>query len=127
GHPAARGRRRAVDIAELAGATWATGHGGTPWGRMVETPCRRLGGFDPDIRYRTNDAVVILALVAAGLAVTLLPELVGAAERPGATAHPTAGGSVHRTVFAATRVADAHRPSVGALLGAVRAVAGELP
>jgi DNA-binding transcriptional LysR family regulator len=123
-HPAARDR--AVDMADLAGATWATGHAGTPWGRMVETTCRRLGGFDPDIRYRTNDGVVTMALVAAGLAVTLLPDLVGAAERPGVAVRPLARSSLHRTVFAATRAADASRPSVQALLGAVRAAAAEL-
>jgi DNA-binding transcriptional LysR family regulator len=122
-HPAARGRDAAVPLAELAGATWATGHAGTPWGRMVEIACRQHGGFDPDVRHRTNDAVVALALVEAGLAVTLLPDLVDAAAHPGVTLRPIAGGSVHRTVFAATRAADASRPSVQALLRAVRAAA----
>jgi hypothetical protein len=37
-----------------------------------------------------------------------------------------AAGSVHRTVFAATRFADAKRPSVKALLAAVRAAAARL-
>ena len=44
----------------------------------MQRTCRELGGFEPDIRHRTNDSVISLALVAAGQAVMLLPELVGA-------------------------------------------------
>ena len=45
------------------------------WEEMTQRTCRELGGFDPDIRHRTNDATISLALVARGLAVTLLPDL----------------------------------------------------
>lgn len=37
-----------------------------------------------------------------------------------------AEGSVHRTIFTATRTTDAERPSVQALLGAVRTAAAGL-
>ena len=122
-HPVARGHPERVPLSALAGATWTVGHTGTPWGHMVATTCRQLGGFDPDVRYRTNDAVVSLALVAAGQAVTLLPDLVEPDARPGVVVRTIAGGSVHRTIFAATRRADVDRPSVRALLAAVRAAA----
>src|SRR5512134_3975673 len=75
-HPAARRHRDAVPLAELAGEAWTTGHVGMGWEEMLQRTCRERGGFDPDIRHRTNDATVSLALVARGLAVTLLPELV---------------------------------------------------
>src|SRR5262245_56124373 len=84
-HTLARRHRRAVPLSELAGEVWTTGHPGTPWEEMVTKTCRQLGGFDPDIRHRTNDAVVTLALVAAGMAVTLLPEFVAAQDHPGVT------------------------------------------
>ena len=45
------------------------------WDEMTQRTCREHGGFEPDIRHRTNDANVSLALVARGLAVTLLPGL----------------------------------------------------
>ena len=45
------------------------------WEEMTQRTCRELGGFEPDIRHRTNDATISLALVARGLAVTLLPDL----------------------------------------------------
>jgi len=90
---------------------------------MTERTCRQLGGFDPDIRHRTNDSVVSLALVAQGLAVTLLPDLVAPGVHPGVVVRTIAEGPVHRTIFAATRTADAQRPSVRALLAAVHTAA----
>jgi DNA-binding transcriptional LysR family regulator len=87
---------------------------------MTQRTCRELGGFDPDIRHRANDATVSLALVARGLAVTLLPELPLPFRHQGVTRRRIAEGSVTRAIFAATRAADAARPSTQALLGAVR-------
>ncbi len=125
-HPAARRHRGTVPLAELAGEVWTTGHPGTAWEDITKRTCRALGGFDPDIRHRTNDSVLSLALVADGQAVTLLPQLVRPAAPPGVVARAIAEGSVHRTIFAATRTADAERPTVQALLAAVRAVAADL-
>jgi DNA-binding transcriptional LysR family regulator len=125
-HPTARRHRHAVPLAELAGEAWTTGHRGTGWEEMTNRTCRELGAFDPDIRHRTNDSVTSLALVANGQAVTLLPELVGLEARPRVALRAIAEGSVHRTIFAATRAADAKRPSVQALLTAVRAAAAGL-
>jgi DNA-binding transcriptional LysR family regulator len=119
GHPAAG--RDQVPLAELAGEVWTTGHRGTAWEDITVRTCRGLGGFDPDIRHRTNDSVLSLALVADGQAVTLLPELVRPGAPPGVVARRISEGTLHRTIFAATRAADAERPSVQALLTAVRA------
>ena len=44
--------------AELAGAAWATGHPAMGWEEMTRRTCREHGGFEPDIRHRTNDATV---------------------------------------------------------------------
>jgi len=125
-HPAARRRRRSVPLAELAGEPWTTGHPGTGWEEIVIRTCRELGGFDPDLRHRTNDSVTSLALVAAGRAVTLLPELVGTETHPGVAVREPAEGSLHRTIFMASRASDGERPSVRALRAAVRVAAAEL-
>ena len=119
-HLAARRHRTTVPLAELAGEAWSTGHAGMGWEDVTERVCRELGGFEPDIRHRTNDATVSLALVARGLAVTMLPELVLSARPAGLTLRAIADGPVQRTIFVATRAADAARPSTQALLGAVR-------
>jgi DNA-binding transcriptional LysR family regulator len=119
-HSVARRHHDAVPLAELAGEAWATGHAAMGWEEMTQGTCRELGGFDPDIRYRANDATISLALVARGLAVTLLPDLVVPGKHPGVVLRAIAEGPVHRAIFAATRAADAARPSIRALLAAVR-------
>jgi DNA-binding transcriptional LysR family regulator len=116
-HPAADGR--AVSLADLAAEHWTTGHPGTPWEEATIRACRELGGFDPDIRHHTNDAVISLVLVAHGLAVTLLPDLVMWGGSPGVVVRGIAEGDISRTIYAATRTADAARPSTQALLAAV--------
>jgi DNA-binding transcriptional LysR family regulator len=125
-HPAARRHERAIPLIELADQPWVTGHPGMGWVEMTQRTCRELGGFDPDVRHRANDSVLALALVARGLAVTLLPDLVAPASQPGVVARDIAEGAVYRTIYAATRAADAERPSVRALLAAVRAAGSEL-
>lgn len=120
-HPAAR--KGPVPIVALRDEHWATGHEGMAWGVLCTDTCRRYGNFEPDIRHRSNDSRVCLSLVARGLAVSLLPDLVRPEQVTGVAVRPIADGDVHRTVFAATRSRDASRPSVQALLAAVRASA----
>ena len=127
GHPAARRHPDAVPIAELAGEAWASAHAGLAWEELTQRTCRDLGGFNPDIRHRTNDATVSLALVARGLAVTLLPTLPLPEEHPGIALRTIAERPVFRQIFAATRAADAARPSTRALLAAVRDAVAALP
>src|SRR5436190_8232030 len=118
-HAGARRHKDALPLAALADESWTTGHVGTPWEELIRRTCRVYGGFDPDIRHRTNDATVSLALVASGQAVTLLPDLVLPGHQPGVTLRAMAGNDLRRTVFAVTRAADAARPSTQALLAAM--------
>jgi DNA-binding transcriptional LysR family regulator len=119
-HRLARRHRRAVPLAALAGEPWVTGHPGAGWDEITTRACRELGGFDPDVRHRTNDSVIGMALVAEGQAVMLMPQLVGLDDRAGVAVRAIAEGDLDRTVFMATRTADARRPSVQALRDAVR-------
>jgi DNA-binding transcriptional LysR family regulator len=125
GHPLARRHRRAVPLARLADAAWVTGHPEAGWDEITRRTCRELGGFDPDIRHRTDDAIIALALVAAGQAVTLLPRM-AQIDRPGVAVRAIAEGEVDRMIFMATRAADARRPSIVALRAALRERAREL-
>jgi DNA-binding transcriptional LysR family regulator len=122
-HPAARRHRGPVPLAELAGEVWVTGHPVMGWEELTQRACRELGGFDPDIRHRTNDANMALALVARGLAVALVPDLALPARRTGIAVRPVAESPIERTTFAVTRATDAARPSTQAVLAAVRAEA----
>ncbi len=125
-HPAAQRHAGTVPLAELAGEVWTCGHAGTPWEEMVERTCRALGGFEPDIRHRTNDANASLALVARGLALTMLPGLPLAHEPRGIARRHLADDPVWRSIFAATRASDAARPSTRALLAACTDAASAL-
>jgi DNA-binding transcriptional LysR family regulator len=120
GHPAAGGQRGAVPLAQLAEAAWVTGDVGKGWDEMTSRTCRELGGFDPDVRHRSNDPTIVLAIVARGLAVAMLPELPLPPRHPGIAVRSIAEGPVSRAIFAATRATDAARPSTQALLAAVR-------
>jgi DNA-binding transcriptional LysR family regulator len=119
-HPAARRHRDAVPLEELAGDAWTTGHAGLGWDEMTRRTCQELGGFDPDVRHRTNDAGISLAIVARGLAVGMLPDLALPRRLAGLRVRDVAGAPIHRAIFAATRTTDAARPSTRALLAAVR-------
>src|SRR5215218_363398 len=119
-HPAARRHPGAVPLAELAGDPWTTGHAGLGWDEMTRRTCQELGGFDPDVRHRTNDAAISLAIVAHGMAVAMLPDLALPPRRPGIQLRDIADDPIDRAIFAATRATDAARPSTQALLAAVR-------
>src|SRR5215216_143845 len=125
-HPTARRHRKAVPMAELAGEIWTTGHVGMAWDEITERTCREHGGFDPDIRHRTTDANVSLGLVARGLAVTLLPDLVLRSRPAGIAVRHIEDQPIHRTIYAVTRVADTARPSTQALVAATRKAAADL-
>lgn len=123
-HPLAARHPEAVPLRELAGEHWVTGDAAIAWDEVTRRTCRGLGGFDPDVRHRAAGATVALALVEQGLAVALLPELPLIGRPNDVAIRAIAEGSVQRSMFAATRAADAARPSTGALLAAVREAAG---
>jgi DNA-binding transcriptional LysR family regulator len=125
-HRALRRHTGAVPLAELADEPWATGHPAMGWQEMTQRICRELGGFEPDIRFRANDANVSLALVARGLALALIPDLPLVGGRPGVAIRPIAESEVTRAIFAVTRAADAARPSTQALLDAIRTAVRQL-
>lgn len=120
-HPLAR--RRRVRLADLRDEPWATGQPGTGYADMTVRACRELGGFEPDLRHRANDAAFLLVAVRHGLAVTLLPDLVGADRHPGVVVRDVAEGAMGRTIFLASRATDRRRPSVQATLAAIREAA----
>lgn len=120
-HPAAQ--TRSIRLADLSAEPWVTSDPGMGWYEITAQICREHGGFDPDIRHRTNDAIVALKLVGRGLAVMVIPQLAVPGPHPGVAICDMAGVSLERTIFAATRTADARRPSVRAVLDAVRIAA----
>jgi DNA-binding transcriptional LysR family regulator len=122
-HPLAAGGGP-VALEPFAGSPWAAGHRGTGHGALVENVCNRLGGYAPDICHRTDDVMILRALVSSGRAVTLLPALIGTAT-PQVAVRPLADGPLRRTIFTAARAAGAAMPAVTAVREALTTAARE--
>ncbi|GGQ03887.1 DNA-binding transcriptional LysR family regulator [Actinomadura coerulea] len=119
GHPLA-GPGGPVRMADLAGCPWATGHVGTNHADLLERTCVELGGFRPDVRFRSNDLMVIFAMVAQGGAVCLVPDLALAEREEGIVVRDVADAPVDRRMVMWTRVGAQVRPSVEAVLRELR-------
>ncbi|MBN1096653.1 hypothetical protein JKP76_11765 [Blastococcus sp. TML/C7B] len=102
GHPfAAPGG--AVPLAALRDEVWASSAAGTGHHASVVGTCRELGGYEPDLRHRSNDADVQLELVRTAGAVALMPALTLPAADPGLAVSSVAEGVVRRRLVVATR------------------------
>src|SRR5829696_6750487 len=109
-HPAVP-KRGPIRLSACEHAAWATGHRGTGLDAVVRNVCNRLGGFEPDIRHRSDDGLVLSALVTSGRAVALLPALLATA-MPQITARRLRDERLQRTIFTATRVTATEAPAV---------------
>lgn len=115
-HPLAR--RRRVPFARLADAEWAATQPGTGHRDMLIRACRGRGGFEPDLRYASDDFLILLELVRRAGACALLPDLVLAHGAPDVAVRTPAEGAIAREVFLITR--RARTPAVEAVAGALR-------
>ena len=115
-----------VPIAALKDEPWAIGKEDTAYAELTIRACRTFGGFEPDVRHRSNDLLMLLALVSNGQAVTLLPDLVRADREPSVVTRDVAEAPLTRTVFGAIRHGSARRPALNALRAALRDTAAGL-
>jgi DNA-binding transcriptional LysR family regulator len=122
-HPAARSGLP-VALAQLADAAWATGYPRGGMASMVRRVCNQHGGFEPNVVHETNELSMLLALVAAGHAVTLLPELALAGDIGDVAVRPVADVRLTRTLFTAARAGADARPALAAVRAALRAARG---
>jgi len=110
-HPLA-GRER-VRLSELAAETWVA----PSRTHMIYRACV-TAGFEPRIAFVTRDPVGNSQLVARGLAVTLVPELL-VGRLPDVAMVPLEGRQPHRALYALTPAAGA-RASALAFVAAIR-------
>ncbi len=118
-HPLASGRR--VTLADLSDLPWAACQPGTGHYAMHLRACRQIGGFEPDLRYASDDLLILLELVRTTGAGALLPDLVVDFDAPGVVVRPFRTGGVGREVFLLTRTS--RTPTVEAVTEALRAAA----
>jgi DNA-binding transcriptional LysR family regulator len=122
-HPEAGADR--VSIERLADVPWAACQPGTGHREMHVRVCRELGGFEPDLRYSSDDFLILLELVRTTGAGALLPDLVLGYGAPGVAVRLPAEGNVGREVFLLTR--RSRTPAVAAVAAALRVAASESP
>ncbi len=101
-HPAARDGGP-VAVADLREDVWVAAAAGTGHHAVVVGTCRSLGGYEPDLRHRSNDADVQLELVRTAGAVALLPSLALPAADPALAVRDVAEADVGRRLMVVTR------------------------
>jgi DNA-binding transcriptional LysR family regulator len=124
-HPAA-GAGGPVALKDLRDEPWAIGKDDSAFAQLTIRACRALGGFEPDVWHHSNDLLLLLALVGAGQAVALLPDLVRPDRDPSVVARDVAEAELNRTVFGAIRRGSARKPALSALRAALRDTAAGL-
>jgi DNA-binding transcriptional LysR family regulator len=123
GHPRAAGPT--VDLADLAHERWIAGRPGTHCG-IVVTTAGRAAGFEPEIAAHASEFPTMLALVAAGLGVAVVPALATAASAVEGVALVDPRPALHRRIYAAVRPGSGRRAAVAAVLAALAARSAEL-
>ena len=101
-HPLAD--RARVPLSELDDEPWLSGNCASSCAEVVIASCR-LAGFEPNIAYESDDYHVLQGFVAAGLGVTLLPDLALPTLRSDVVVRPIDPSPPQRRVWAATRKA----------------------
>jgi DNA-binding transcriptional LysR family regulator len=101
-------------------APWIVAPPGTRCGTMTLRACE-AAGFTPEVRHVVDDFPAVLALVAIGGGVALVPELGITAAGPDVTLTPL---PMHRRTLAACRRGAGDRPAIAAFVNAMRAAVG---
>lgn len=112
-HPLAD--RETIELSELAGDQWLCG---TTNGSCRELTIRsaQRAGFIPDVSFESNDYHVLVGLIAAGMGVTLLPDLALGNLREGVVVLDIEPDPPLRRVWAATLGAGARSRAAEAML-----------
>ena len=90
-------RRRAIPLARLAGERWVSPPAEAPYMRVLLRMCREQG-FEPDVAFETIDIAMVQPLVAAGLAISVLPRLAASPLQGGVAVRRLEGDPPARSV-----------------------------
>ena len=106
-----------VRLADYAHHTWIAPRRDSTCGLLVERACASAG-FAPQVIAHVGDFGTASALAAAGLGVTLVPEL-GFHDDPRLQARPVNQPRVTRRIYAAARAGSESHPAIAAVLAAI--------
>lgn len=114
-----RGHRLAelerIPLSEFSEESWLSGQGPSTCSDLLTDTCHDVG-FEPRVAFESDDYNVIQGFVAAGLGVTLLPDLALANLRDDIVVRPTEPEAPTRRVWAASRTAGSRSPATDAIL-----------
>lgn len=111
-----------VVLGEFGQECWISPDSDTALLGVLERACQ-AAGFDPRLDYASDDYTVIMALVQAGLGVSLIPWLASEQLTADVRLRPIAGLELIRTVSVAVRAGSGGDPAVAALVHALRSAA----
>lgn len=120
--PAGREAPDPLPLSALREEAWIAPHSDTALRTVLDRACG-LAGFAPAVDYASDDYTVIVALVAAGLGVSLLPRLAAESLSADVQLRPVAEPALSRTVSLVTRTGGRAQPAVAALAGCLREAA----
>ncbi|ANY08545.1 LysR family transcriptional regulator [Pseudonocardia sp. HH130630-07] len=112
-----------VSLAELAEHPWIAAPTRSHFGHAVRLACQSAG-YEPRINHEVEEQATAMAMVAAGLGVTLVSDL-GLALRPPGVDVVALGDALTRTVSLAYRTGSARRAALLLVVDAVRTAAAE--
>jgi DNA-binding transcriptional LysR family regulator len=111
-----------TSVADTATLPWTMEPVGTASRHWAEQICRQAG-FEPDVRFETDDLEAQIALIESGNAVAILPDLMRVRRRPQVRVIEV--DDRRRSVFTATRSAISNTPAIRACRRALTSVVPE--
>lgn len=122
GNAVGRASSGAATLAALADETWVMPPEDAACGRAVRAACR-TAGFEPRVRWQTDDMLLLVRAVAQRHGVAVLPRRSVPDDAPGVQLTALRAPALHRRLLAVARPAVAARPVVSALLAALETAA----
>jgi len=113
-------------LTSLADYDWVMPPDDAACGHAVRSACR-AAGFEPRVRWETDDMLLLVMAVAAGHGVAVLPRLSVAAQVASVDVRALTEPPLRRRLIAVARSSGQARPVVQAVLAALRAAAERQP
>ena len=116
--PSGSGTGRAVRLADFADADWIMPPDEAACGLAVRSACR-AEGFEPRVRWETDDMLLLARAVAAGHGVAVLPRLSVDTSAGAVQTRRLSAPRLQRRLRAVARASALSRPVIGAVAGAL--------
>ena len=114
--------RTSVALSELADQAWVMPPASAACGQAVRSACRTIG-FEPGVRWETDDMLLLVRAVAQRHGVAVLPRLAIADDIATVELRALAEPGMHRQLLALSRTSSSDRPVIRAVLDELQAAA----